>query len=281
MPRVPAALAPVGKGTIPRTIWVLWLQGWDEAPEIVKACRATWEALNPGWSVRPLTASTLSTVLDETALRAPGGRELPPEAFSDIVRIELLRRYGGVWADSTTYCLRPLDAWLPAATTSGFFAFAKPGPDRMISSWFLAAAPGNALVESWATRTRAYWTGREERDHYFWFHHLFAACYDSDPAFRAVWDRTPEILAAGPCVYEPYHERLWGPASERDRLLVDRPPTPLVKLTRRLPEGEYPDGSAIRYLCERARTRRARRAFAPSAWLREIMRGRNASGAAT
>jgi hypothetical protein len=144
----------------------------------------------------------------------------------------------------------------------------------MISSWFLASAPGNALVESWAARTRDYWTGREERDRYFWFHHLFAECYESDPAFRAVWDATPEILAAGPCVYEPYDERLWGPASERDRLIVDQAPAPLVKLTRRLPEGPYPDGSAIRYLCERARARGARRSFAPSAWLREITRGR-------
>ena len=133
-----------GERSIPRTIWALWLQGWEEAPEIVRACRATWESLNPGWSFRPLTRASLSALLGPDALRCvSGARELPPEALSDVVRIALLKRYGGVWADSTTYCLRPLDAWLPGATTSGFFAFAKPGPDRMISSWFLAAAPGN------------------------------------------------------------------------------------------------------------------------------------------
>ena len=108
------------------------------------------------------------------------------------------------------------------------------------------------LVERWAARTRAYWAGRIERDHYFWFHYLFAECYARDAAFRAVWDATPEILARDPHVYEPYLENLWGRASERDRHLVDRPSTPLVKLTRRLPPGDYPNGSAIRYLCQRA-----------------------------
>lgn len=242
-----------GYRPIPRTIWALWLQGWDEAPEIVRACRTTWETLNPGWSFHPLTRASLSALLGPGALRCVGdARELPPEALSDVVRIALLERYGGVWADSTTYCLQPLDQWLPGAATSGFFAFAKPGPDRMISSWFLAAAPGNALVARWAAGTRAYWEGRAERDHYFWFHHLFAACYQDDAAFRAVWDATPEILARDACVYEPYLENLWGPMSARDRHLLERPFTPLVKLTRRLPPGEYPPGSAIRYLCERA-----------------------------
>jgi hypothetical protein len=256
-----------GGRPIPRTIWALWLQGWDEAPEIVQACRRTWESLNPSWSFQPLTLSSLPALLGADALRfVDSARELPPEALSDVVRIALLERYGGVWADSTTYCLRPLDDWLPAAMPSGFFAFAKPGPDRMISSWFLAAAPGNALVERWAARTRAYWSGRAERGHYFWFHHLFAACYASDAAFRAVWDATPEILAGGACVYEPYLENLWGPASERDRRLVERPFTPLVKLTRRLPPGEYPPQSALRYLCERALAP-ATQLFAPRALL--------------
>ncbi len=246
---------PASAGPIPRTIWALWLQGWDEAPEIARACRATWEALNPTWSFEPLTSQSLNRLLDEATLAAITGRDLPPEALSDIVRIELLKRYGGVWADATTYCLLPLDTWLPAAATSGFFAFAQPGPDRMISTWFLAAARGNALVERWAARTRAYWAGRAERDHYFWFHYLFAACYESDAAFRADWDATPRILAKGPCYYEPYPVKLWGPASEGDQQLVEQPPTPLVKLTHKLPPGAYPDDSALRYLCRRALAR--------------------------
>ena len=34
----------------------------------------------------------------------------------------------------------PLDEWLSPKTEGRFFAFSKPRPDRMLSSWFLAAA---------------------------------------------------------------------------------------------------------------------------------------------
>ncbi|HEV2739199.1 MAG TPA: capsular polysaccharide synthesis protein [Candidatus Elarobacter sp.] len=240
--------------TIPRTIWSLWLQGWDHAPDIVTACRRTWEALNPAWSFQPLTRASLSAVLDERTMRfVTETPALPPEALSDVVRIALLERHGGVWADGTSYCLKPLDAWLPGATAAtGFFAFAKPGPDRMISSWFLAAAPGNVLVKRWAERTRAYWTGRSARDEYFWFHYLFGAGYDGDAEWRTVWDATPEILACGAHRYEPYDAKLWAPVTHADRQFVDEPTTPVLKLSHKISPGTYPERSVIRYLCDRA-----------------------------
>ena len=242
-----------GECTIPRTIWSLWLQGWDNAPDVVKACRRTWEALNPTWSFQPLTHASLSAVLDEATMRIiTETPALPPEALSDVVRIALLERYGGVWADGTAYCLQPLDTWLGGVATTGFFAFAKPAPDRMISSWFLAAAPGNALVKRWAERTRAYWTGRSARDEYFWFHHLFAAGYEDDAEWRAVWDATPEMSAHGPDRYQPHQEKLAAPVMHADRRLVDEPDTPMLKLTYKVPPGAGPEDSVIRYLCDRA-----------------------------
>ena len=238
---------------VPRTIWSLWLQGWDASPEVVRACRRTWEALNPSWTFRALDRDSLAAVLAPDAMRGlDPASDMPPEAVSDIARVELLRRFGGVWADATTYCLRPLDAWLPDVTTSGFFAFAKPGPDRMISTWFLAARPRNALVGHWAERTRRYWIGRSERGHYFWFHYLFAEGYACDVESRRIWDGTPEVLADGPHFYEPGYEKLWARVSERGVTAVDFPFAPLLKLTHKVPPGEYPPDSVIRYLCDRA-----------------------------
>lgn len=66
---------------------------------------------------------------------------------SDMIRLQLLCKYGGVWADSTTLCIRPLDAWLCDCCQSGFFAFSNPGKDREMSNWFIASEKNNSLIE--------------------------------------------------------------------------------------------------------------------------------------
>ena len=109
---------------VPRKIWGLWLQGWDSAPDIVRACRASWSLQNPYWTANFLSAADLPDFFPATSpLRGLDAARIPPAAFSDIVRNELLARHGGVWVDATTYCLRPLDGWLGHAAVSGFFAF--------------------------------------------------------------------------------------------------------------------------------------------------------------
>ncbi len=59
----------------------------------------------------------------------------------------MLAKHGGVWADATLLCSKPLDDWLPEYYTTGFFAFRNPGKDRMLSNWFMASDPGNKLSE--------------------------------------------------------------------------------------------------------------------------------------
>lgn len=237
---------------LPKIIWMLWLQGWNEAPTIVRACLKTWQAHNPDWMIHALSASEVRDYVDLPPLSSSIASEaIPPEAQSDLIRITLLERYGGVWVDSTVYCLRPLDAWLPEKLNSGFFAFARPAPDRMLSSWFLAAFKGNYIVQEWQRRVLSYWAQRTERHHYFWLHYLFAQGYTSDPHFRASWDSTPEELANTPHYYAPY-KKLGAPVSSSDLQLLDSPPTPVLKLTHKLPETQYARGTVLSHLCTRA-----------------------------
>ena len=64
-----------------------------------------------------------------------------PNHRANVLRMELLARHGGVWVDATCFCVRPLDEWLPAQMSSGFFAFARPARSRLLANWFLAARP--------------------------------------------------------------------------------------------------------------------------------------------
>jgi hypothetical protein len=156
-----------------KIIWTCWFQGRSRAPELVRKCLDSWETRNPGWHFRCLDSETIARYVDLSAHIDLKKQTMTAASLSDIIRLLLLHEFGGVWVDATTYCNVPLDDWLPLAAYTGFFAFARPGEDREIASWFLAAAPGNTLLANWTAGAVAYWRGRESTEDYFWVHHQF------------------------------------------------------------------------------------------------------------
>lgn len=252
-----------GVAHFPRVIWTLWLQGWSSAPEMPRACLESWRNRNPDWIVHALDERTLSNFIPrdrlEQILRTPRNEI---EALSDRIRIELLSRYGGVWVDATTLCARPLDEWLPLHMSEGFFAFDKPGPDRMLASWFLAAEKGSYLVDPWRRRTVQYWHARRTRsDDYFWFHRLFAEGCAADPEFRRTWNAVPKVSAVHLFHFGPMDDRLMGPADARHREGLKNPPAPVFKLSHKQTR-QVEEGSVAELLCQHALTGEVIRAAA-------------------
>jgi hypothetical protein len=266
-----------GARPIPKIVWSVWFQGLARRPELVRRCQESWQERNPGWRVVLLDDETIPAhaSLD---YGSPAVAALWPNHRSDLLRLDLLSRHGGVWADGTVVCARPLDEWLPAATPSGFFAFAQPAPTRVVSSWFLAAAPGNPLVARWFERMRAYWD-RPFRNHddklrrlgrlldgsprrralwfsrpvrdwlaatpYYAVHYGFEQLVRTDPEAAAVWLETPRIPAAGP-------QRLLAAQSQPPdaslRAAVDAGETPVYKFNWKVGDGSVVPGSTLAYL---------------------------------
>ena len=78
---------------VPKQLFLYWHQGWDRAPELVKRCAATWPMRNPSWNV-----SFLDRIGIERKVFIPHAAKalnLPLPAFSDVVRLCLLRGGGG------------------------------------------------------------------------------------------------------------------------------------------------------------------------------------------
>jgi len=228
---------------------VLWVQGWDEAPPVARACLASWRRLNPGWQVRAIDGSELARYVSAEAFARIAAVPKEPEAFADQIRIELLHVHGGVWADATTMCATPLDEWLPDLMGSGFFAFERPTQDRMIASWFLAASVPCNIVAKWRASVAGYWTGREARHDYFWFHELFGALYEEDPTFRSDWEATPSLPARHAFHFAPEDRRLTSPPKPDDIAALGSPPSPVFKLTHKLAESAGPN-SLLQLLCD-------------------------------
>jgi hypothetical protein len=229
----------------PKNIWMFWSQGWDEAPQVAQSGLASWRDSNPGWACHALTDKTAREIFGEDLPPLLIREDLPLEAYSDVLRIELLARFGGVWVDATTICARPLDDWLlEHGSARNFFAFSRPGADRMLSSWFLYAASDSLMIMRLRDAVRAYWENRQERDSYFWLHNLFAEIYEADAEFRRLWDAPPHITARQPFHFAPHAPRLDRPPSTEDIELLNSNTWPVFKLTHKRKETGQSDCSA-------------------------------------
>lgn len=175
-----------------KTIWMAWLQGAEAAPPVVRACIDSWITRNPGWEVRVVDAHSVTAqtgIFDAIDLDR---QEVTPASFSDILRMGLLREHGGVWADATTFCNRPLDDWLPDAAASGFFAFADPAKNRPMSSWFIASEADHPFLVRLHGAVLRYWQDRTRADNYFWFHILIRGILQRSPEMAAHWAAVPK-----------------------------------------------------------------------------------------
>lgn len=272
--------------SIPRVVWFLWFQSLEDAPAIVRSCYKSWISLNPAWRVIALDEASAADFAS-VDLSSRDIAMLSPQHKADLVRLNLLARHGGVWADATCFCVRPLDEWLPAQMQSGFFAFHRPGPDRIISNWFLAARPGNVLVSRLSEMMHAYWTGprprnatrqflvtrltrllgRSRRTRRLWFtrvvrswlavcpyfamHYAFEKLVHDDPACGHVWSRTPKVSADGPHLL--HRVGFFSTATDALRARIGQREIPVLKLSWKLEREDIPAGSALGCLMELVR----------------------------
>mmetsp|Transcript_135660 Transcript_135660/g.247334 ORF Transcript_135660/g.247334 Transcript_135660/m.247334 type:complete len:335 (-) Transcript_135660:73-1077(-) len=251
---------PTVTGTlVPRVIWILWFDGWEQAPELHQRCLESWQLFNLGWEVRAISRKEIPGLLGDfmpryeqlrTAMNPIerfGGFWIPPAAESDLLRLLLLAMYGGVWADSTMLCRRPLDDWLTEVAASGFFAFSPESLEEKeyipVMSSFLAAQPSHKLMVAWLKRVIEHWSTpsieRQDRG-FFWVHNIFGELVAESPtgdaeAVRA-WREVPRVTGEygkkGPHFFVPYKKKLGPfPTPELQVAIEQDLETPMWKLT--------------------------------------------------
>jgi len=236
-----ALMATPLSADLPRTIWMLWFQGWDKVPEVVQSCRKSWELYNPTWTVRAISRQDIPTILGSDFAEYDSlSEDMPPAMESDLLRLEILRRHGGVWADATMLCRRPLDDWLPQdVAADGFFAFS-PEEYMPLMSSFLAAEPGNLIITSWMQHMLEVFNRRSPADSgYFIFHFSFGDLILDDggnETIKELWAKMPHLTASygepGPHFFVPYQQTLPIPCTEKLRNATDNDhQTPMWKLT--------------------------------------------------
>jgi len=217
---------------LPKKIWMYWAQGWRNAPLMIKRCRDSWIENNPNWEIIFLTDNNLLQYTDIQNLFFD--KNMSKNHRADLLRLNLLKKYGGVWVDATTYCERPLDHWLLNLMQSGFFAFQSPEPDRKVSSWFLASIPENKLVSKWLDLSMVYWKNTFRADHYFWLHYMFEEVLKKSFICKKIWRLTPKLSSDGPHIVQKFFRGRRIDVNYLNYLLVEKI-IPVYKFSRKVP----------------------------------------------
>lgn len=191
----------------PKVIWWCWLQGLENAPSIVKACFNSLvrefkgsrvqevQGLSDGYEIKVIDAKNWKEYIEipEYIVKKWEKKQIPPALFSDILRLELLIKYGGTWIDSSVLCtgfkefnglssssdstdspsVQEFKKYLDADLF--LFQYTKQGSIPVsISNWFISACSNNEVLMVLREMLYAYWKDYDCVLDYYIFHLFFA-----------------------------------------------------------------------------------------------------------
>lgn len=128
---------------IPRIIHQIWIG--SELPRRYQRFCKSWEEKNPSWEYKLWTDKDIASLNLKNQEIFDKSRNYGFK--SDILRYEILKKYGGVYVDTDYECLMPLDDFIHA---HDFFAGLQQGDE--VGNAFLASAPDHPLLNDFIDR---------------------------------------------------------------------------------------------------------------------------------
>lgn len=188
----------------PKIIWWCWLQGLAAAPPIVKSCYNSLmrefkgsrvQGLNDGYEIKVIDAENWKEYVElpDYIEKKWEKKQIPPALFSDLLRLELLIKYGGTWIDSTVLCtgFKEFESLSSSSGSSSsptvqefkkyleadlfLFQYTKQRSIPVsISNWFISACSNNEVLMVLREMLYAYWKDYDCVLDYYIFHLFFA-----------------------------------------------------------------------------------------------------------
>lgn len=137
----------------PKLIWSFW--SGEQSPT-VRACGLSIEQHAEGFDLVQVSLERVTHFLPDFPPVPPS---TPIQKISNLVRLMLLERYGGIWLDASILVTQDLD-WIPTAFSKsnfGMIGIYNEFPDEyasnplrpIIENGFIAARPGDPFVRRW------------------------------------------------------------------------------------------------------------------------------------
>lgn len=176
-------------------IWVLWWQGLDNAPLIVKRCV---ESIKKNAGKHPfhlLSKDNLGKYirLPEFINQKVDRGAITLTHLSDIIRMALLSKYGGFWIDSTVYVTKPIIGYnIP------FYSIRQHGSNpRYVdngngwTAYFIATCPDSIVAETIYNFFLAYWRTHDVLIDYYLVDYAITLCKLYIPKMKQWLDSIP------------------------------------------------------------------------------------------
>ena len=135
---------------IPKIIWAFWDS--KEMPELVKICINNWKELHPDFEINILNNETIHTFLPNF----PKLKDFNPVFKSDLLRLSLLKEYGGIYLDASVFLNQRLDQYISFYIENNLdlLVFSSEGhPNEkkypITENWFIISEKNNLFIEKW------------------------------------------------------------------------------------------------------------------------------------
>lgn len=219
-------------------VWICWFQGMENAPNIVQKC---YQSLQENLTDREIILITSDNIFDyvqfpEFISNKWKCGQITHTHMTDLLRLELLIKYGGLWLDATVFCTQKSKNIPEYYFNSDLFLYQvlKPGRDghaQLISSWLINAKTNNKILMAVRYLCYEYWKKNNQMLDYFLLHDFISIVLEYYPED---WKRiipsdnaTPHILLLR--LFEQFDENIWKAIKKQ---------TPFHKLTYKFKDEE-------------------------------------------
>lgn len=199
-------------------VWICWFQGMENAPELVQRCYQSVKENLKSKDIVLITSANMNEYVQfpDYIIEKWKSGAITHTHLTDLLRLELLIKYGGMWLDATVLCSSP-EADIPRYFFDSdlfFFQSLKPGRDgkaTYFSSWLISAKTNNKILMATRELCYEYWRRNDKMDDYFLLHDFLSIVLDK---YEDEWKRiiprdnaTPHILLLR--LFEEFDEKMW------------------------------------------------------------------------
>ncbi|WP_430934116.1 capsular polysaccharide synthesis protein [Saccharicrinis sp. 156] len=198
-------------------VWVCWLQGMDNAPLLVQRCYSSIQENLINKEIIVVTSENLNKYVEFPLFIIEKWKKgiITNTHFSDLLRLEILIKHGGLWVDSTVLCTGNNIPEYILNSDLFFYQILKPGRDGHsigLSSWLISSKSNSKVLLITRDLLYEYWKKNNFLIDYFLLHTFMEIVLDYYPEERnkviKVCNSTPHILLLD--IFKQYDKIKYG-----------------------------------------------------------------------